>query len=61
MGRVLANDLEDWGSISGWVIPKIKKMVLDTFLLNTLHYKVPINGKVEQSKERSNTLSYISV
>ena len=30
------------GSISGWVIPKIKKMVLDT----SLHYKVQIKGKL---------------
>ena len=31
-------------------------MVLDTSLLNTQHYKVPINGKVEQSRERSSAL-----
>ena len=34
-------------------------MVLDATLLNTQHYKVWIKGKVEQSKEWSNTLSYI--
>ena len=37
------------------------KMVLHTFLLNTLHYKVRIKGKVEQSRERSSDLSYISM
>ena len=29
MSRVFANGLADWGSISGCVIPKTKKMVLD--------------------------------
>ena len=38
-----------------------QKMVLDTSLLNTQHYKVHIKGKVEQSKERSSTLPYTSV
>ena len=36
-------------------------MVLDTALLNTQQYKVRIKGKVEQSRERSSALSYISV
>ena len=45
----------------GRVIPKTKKMVLDAFLLNTQHYKVRIKGKVEQSRERTGTLSYTSV
>ena len=30
---------------------RLKKMVLDTSLLNTQHYKVSIKGKVEQSGE----------
>ena len=34
-GRVFANGLGDLGSISGRVIPKTLKMVLDTSLLNT--------------------------
>ena len=38
--RVFANDPEDRGSIPGQVIPKTLKMVLDTSLLNTQHYKV---------------------
>ena len=43
------------------VIPKTQKVVLDTSLLNTQHYKVRFKGKVEQSRERSSALSYISV
>ena len=39
-----------------------KKMVLDTSLLNTQHYKVRIKGKVEKSWERSSALLlYLSV
>ena len=33
--RVFVNGLEDLGSITGRVIPKTLKMVLDTSLLNT--------------------------
>ena len=51
LGRVFANSLGDQGSISGKVIPKKKKMVLDASLLNTRHYKVVIKGKVEQSEK----------
>ena len=36
-------------------------MVLDTTLLNTQQYKVRIEGKVEQSRERSSALPYTSV
>ena len=36
-------------------------MVLDTSLLNTQQYKVHLKGKVEQSREKSSTLSYTSV
>ena len=42
----------DQGSIPGQVIPKTQKMVLSISLLNSQHYKVRIEGKVEQSKER---------
>ena len=38
--RIFANNPGDQGSISGRVIPKTKKMVLDFSLLNTQHYKV---------------------
>ena len=46
------------GSVSGQVIPKTLKMVLDISLLNTQQYKVRIKGKVEQSRERSSALPY---
>ena len=42
MSRVFANDPGDQGSIPGRVIPKTFKRVLDTYLLNTQHYKVRI-------------------
>ena len=43
------------------VLIKIKKMVLDTSLLNTQHYKVHIKVKVEQSRERSKAFPYMLV
>ena len=54
---VSANGPGVQGSITGWVIPKTQKMVLDAILLNTQHYKVHIKGKVEQSRERSSALA----
>ena len=54
--RVFANGLGDLVSIPGQVIPKTLKIVLDTSLLNTQHYKVHIKDKVEQSRERSSGL-----
>ena len=59
--RVFANGPGDLGSISGRVIPKTQKMVLDISLLNTQHYKIHIKGKVEQSREKSSALRYTSV
>ena len=61
VSRVFANGPGDLGSTPGRVIPKTLKMVLDTFLLNTYHYKVRIKDKVEQSRKRSSALSYTSV
>ena len=61
MVRVFANGPGDLGSILGRVIPKTQKMVLDTSLLNTQHYKVGIKGKVGQSWERSSILPYTLV
>ena len=61
MGRLFANDPGNLGSVPGRVIPKPKKMVLDISLLNTQQYKVPIEVKEEQSRERSNVLPYTSV
>ena len=48
---MFVNGPGDLGSISGRVIPKTQKMVLDASLLITQHYKVWIKGKVEQSWE----------
>ena len=45
VGRVFANGPGDLGSIQGRVTPKTFKMVLDTFLLKSQHYKVRIKGK----------------
>ena len=58
-GRLFANGPGERGSIPGRVIPKTLKIVLDTSLLNTQHYKVRIKGKVEQSRGRSSALPYI--
>ena len=54
--RVFATGPGDLGSNPGRVIPKTQKIVLDAALLNTLHYKVQIKGKVGQSRERSRAL-----
>ena len=44
--------------IPGHVISKPLKVVLDTSLLNTQQYKLRIEGKLKQCKERSNSLPY---
>ena len=54
--RVFANGPGDTGSISGRVIPKAQKMVIDAALLSIQHYKARINAKVEQSREWSSAL-----
>ena len=61
MGRVFANGPEDLGSIPGRDIPKTLKMVLDTSLLNIWQYMVCIEGKMEQSREKSCAPRYTSV
>ena len=61
MVRVFTNGSGDLGSIPGCVILKNLKMVLATSSLYTQQYKVSIKGKVEQSRERSSALPYISV
>ena len=48
---------ETWGSVAGRAMPKTKKMELDATFLSTLHYKVRIKGKVEQSRELSSIFS----
>ena len=45
MVRMFINGLGDPGLISGRVIPKTQKMILDTSLVNTYHYKVWIKDK----------------
>ena len=50
---MFANGPRDQGSVPGHVIPKTLKMVLDTSLPNTHHYKVCIKGKVEKAWGRS--------
>ena len=59
MVRVFAWGPGDLGSISGRVIPKTQKMVLDSSLLNTQYYKVGIKDKGVQSRKRSGSLPYI--
>ena len=61
VGWMFANGLGGRGSNPDQIIPKTQKQVLDTILLNTRYYKVYINGKVKQSRERSSTFSYTSV
>ena len=48
-GREFTNVMGDRGSTASRVIPKTQNMVLVAPLLNTLHYKERIKGKVEQS------------
>ena len=61
MSRAFTNSPGDQGSTPGQVIPKTEKMVLDSTLLNTQHYKVRIKGKMDQSKECSTAVPYTSV
>ena len=61
VGKEFANGPRDLGSITVHVIPKTLKMVVDTSLLKTQQYKVRIEEKVEQSRERSCDLLYTSV
>ena len=52
---------ETWVQFQGCVIPKTLEMVLDTSLLNTQQYKVRIEGKVEQSRERRSALGVVAI
>ena len=58
MVRVFTDGPGDLGSVPDQVIPKTLKMVLGATLVNTQHYKVRIQGKVEQSREKSCALLY---
>ena len=53
--RVFASGMGDLGSVPGRAIPKTQKMLF------TQHYKVWIKSKVDQFREWSSTLPYISV
>ena len=57
VGRVFTNDP---GSIPGRVIPKTLKMVLDTSLLKTQHYKIRVKSKVKQPREKSSALLVVA-
>ena len=61
MSRVFAHGPGDRGSIPSRVLPKSQKMVLDSALLYTQHYKVGIKGKVEQFRERRRALPNTSM
>ena len=61
MSRVFASGPGDRCSISGRVIPKTQKMVLDVTLLYTQHYNVRIKDEEEQSREWSSALLYTTV
>ena len=61
MSRMFDNDPGNRVLITGRVIPKTQKRVLDGNLLNTQYYKVRVKGKVEQSREWSSAFPYTSV
>ena len=61
MSRVFANGLGDRGSISDLFLQKTQKMVHDTALLNSKHYKIRIKIKMGQSRERSSAFPYTSL
>ena len=61
MTSVFANGPGDRGLISGGVIPKTPKMVLNAPLIKTRRYKIRTKGKMEQSREWSSALPYTSV
>ena len=58
---MFANGPENWDLIPVRVLPKTQRKVLDAALLNTQHYNVKIEGKDEQSRERSSALSLTSM
>ena len=47
MGRVFFNGPGDLGLVSGRVLPKTQKIVLNAIFLNNQHFKVRIKDKVE--------------
>ena len=61
MGTVFANGPGDLGSIPGHSHTKDLKNGIWSHFDPTLHYKVCIKGKMEQSREGSSTLPYTLV
>ena len=51
MGKMFAIGPEGQASLPGWVIPKTQKMVLDTSMLNTEHYRYVSRVKWSNSGE----------
>ena len=51
MSRVFTNGPGDRGLIPGRVKPEAQNIVFDAALLNTLHFKVGIKVKAEQSRK----------
>ena len=58
---MFSNGFEDQGSIPGRVIPKTQKMLLDTTLLNTQHYKVRIKGKWRNTGKEQRSALHLGV
>ena len=58
---LFTNSPGDLGSITGRVISKTMKMVLNASLLKTQHYNVRIKGKVGQSRKRNSVLPFTFV
>ena len=61
VGRVFANGPGYRDSIPGRVMPTSLKMVLDTSLFHTQHYKVWMKDKVQKSWEKCSALPYTTV
>ena len=59
VGWVFTHGQGDQGSIPGRILPKTQ--ILDTSFLKIQHYKVHINGKVEQSRECNGALPNTSM
>ena len=51
--RMFTKGSREWILITHQIIPKTQKLVLNTSLLDTLHYKVCIKDKMDQFREKS--------
>ena len=61
MDIMFFNGLGDRRSLPLRIIPQEEKIIIDTSLLNSQHYKVRIKRKMKQFKERSYSLPNVSV